>query len=143
MNIQLRIMKEDDASVVTQLCSQLGYEIDVDQVQINIKLLAEKKNSEAFVTVHENKIVGWISVAYIVTIESLPHCEIRGLVIDEAYRKNNIGKMLIEKVKQWCAEKNCDRLRVRCNVKRKDTHAFYTHLGFSEKKEQKVFEINV
>lgn len=136
-------MKEEDAKVVTHLCKQLGYEISAEQVQKNIKSFFTKENSDAFVAVYENKVVGWITVAHTVTIESPPFCEIRGLVVDEQYRNNKIGTMLIEKSKQWCADRNCNRLRLRCNVIRKEAHNFYLHLGFIEKKEQKVFEINV
>jgi len=143
MEFFLREMNYEDASQVMHLSQQLGYNISLVDTQKNIEAIAKQNNSKAFVAVHKNKVVGWISVAYNVTIASLPHCEIRGLVVDEAYRKNNLGKMLVEKVKQWCKEKNCNRLRLRCNVIRKETHAFYTHLGFDEKKEQKVFEIDV
>ena len=91
----------------------------------------------------ENKVIAWISIGYTISPGSLPFCEIRGLIVDKKYRKNSIGKMLVEKARQWCREKNCSRLRVRTNIKRTDTHAFYLHLGFTEKKEQKVFDLNV
>lgn len=143
MEIFLRTMIADDAETVTHLSKQLGYEISIDQTSKNIDSILKEENCEAFVAVHDKKVVGWITVAFTTTIESPPFCEIRGLVVDEQYRKNNIGKMLIEKVKQWCREKKCERLRLRCNVKRTDTHKFYLHLGFTEKKEQKVFEISL
>ena len=136
-------MKTADAEAVARLSKQLGYEVSVEQTEKNIQDVIPNENSDAFVAVHENKIVGWISVAYMVTLESSPCCEIHGLVVHEQYRKKNIGKMLIEKTKQWCKEKNCERLRLKCNVIRKEAHKFYEHLGFIEKKEQKVFEINV
>ncbi|MEO8712724.1 MAG: GNAT family N-acetyltransferase [Parafilimonas sp.] len=143
MDIVLRTINLNDAEAAAHLSKQLGYEISAIQIIDNITAIIESKNDEAFVAIHENKVVGWIGVAYTIILESLPSCVIRGLIVDEKYRKKNIGKMLIEKAKQWCAEKNCSRLRVRCNVTRKDTHAFYLHLGFTEKKEQKVFEIEV
>lgn len=136
-------MNTDHAASVTHLSKQLGYKISIAETANNIQLLLNKKDTEAFVAVHENNIVGWISVAYIVTVSSSPFCEIRGLVVDEAYRKKNIGKLLIEKVKQWCRAQNCERLRLRCNMKRKETHDFYLHLGFTKMKEQTVFEIEV
>ena len=143
MEIVLRPINSDDAEAAAHLSKQLGYEISAAQMVDNIKAILQSNNDEAFVAIHENKVVGWIGIAYTIILESLPFCEIRGLVVDEKYRKKNIGKMLIEKAKQWCKEKDCNRLRLRCNVIRKETHAFYIHLGFAEKKEQKVFEIDV
>ncbi len=143
MNIEVRSMKKEDAVAVMNLCGQLGYQITAGEVQTNIHLFSQKEDAAAFVAVHENMVAGWITVAYVLSVSSSPVCEVRGLVVDEKYRKNNIGTTLIEHVKQWCKEKNCGKLRLRCNVKRKETHAFYLHLGFTEKKEQKVFEINV
>ena len=143
MNIEIRLMQQEDADAVTTLCHQLGYQITAEQVKQNIQLFLVQEDIAALVAVHENKVVGWISVAYVLSISSLPVCDIRGLVVDGNLRRNNIGSKLIEHVKQWCEKKNCNKLRLRCNAKRKEAHAFYLHLGFAEKKEQKVFEIDV
>jgi GNAT superfamily N-acetyltransferase len=143
MEINLRVMSIDDAVTVVALSKQLGYEISVAQTKDNIAAVALSPDNGAFVAMHENNIAGWINITYSVLIESQSFCEIRGLIVDEKYRKNNIGKLLIGKAIEWSKEKHCDRLRVRCNVKRDDAHSFYRHLGFAEKKEQKVFEINI
>jgi GNAT superfamily N-acetyltransferase len=65
------------------------------------------------------------------------------LVIDQYYRGKGIGKMLIEQAKQWAKEKGNNKLKLRCNVKRTETHLFYQHLDFMETKEQKTFELNI
>jgi len=143
MEILLREMKYEDAEQVMHLSKQLGYDISLEQTEDNLKYLARLKDNELFVAVHDSKIIGWIHVAVVAAIESLPFYEIRGVVVDEQYRHNKTGKLLVEKVKQWCSEKHYNRLRVRSNIKRKDAHAFYTHLGFIEMKEQKVFEMTV
>jgi GNAT superfamily N-acetyltransferase len=142
MEISLRKINVGDSEEVAQLSKQLGYEVSIEQTKYNITATLENKHCQAYVAIFENKVVGWIFVAHIILIESPAFCEIRGLVVDDKYRRHNIGKLLVEKVKQWCKEKS-DKLRVRCNVKRKDAHTFYEHVGFTEKKEQKVFEIGI
>ena len=139
MEIILRVMNINDAEAVAALSKQLGYEVSVAQTKDNIAAVLLSPDNEAFVAMHENNIVGWINITHSVLIESSPFCEIRGLIVDEKYRKNNIGKLLIEKAIEWSKEKHCKRLRVRCNVKRDDTHSFYRHLGFAEKKGTKSF----
>ena len=143
MEILLREVHSDDAKQVMVLCKQLGYEISLSAVKRNVEILNKENDNKVFVAEYEHAVIGWIGVAYVLTIQSIPFCEVRGLVVDEQFRKNNVGKLLIEKAARWCKEKGCSILRVRCNIKREPIHSFYRHLGFSEKKEQKVFEIHV
>ncbi len=143
MEISIRTMQAADSAAVNALTGQLGYTIDTEQVKHNLEMLLNDNNAAAFVAVFNNQVAGWITVAGVVTLESLPYCEIRGLVVDEQLRNKQIGKALIEKTKQWCRDKNRERLRVRCNVVRNASHAFYLYLGFKEKKEQKIFEMDV
>ena len=143
MEILLREVHSDDSRQVMILCKQLGYKISLSTVKRNIEILNKENDNKVFVAEYEHAVIGWIGVAYVLTIQSIPFCEVRGLVVDEQFRKNNIGKLLVERAAKWCKEKGCTTLRVRCNVKREPIHSFYRHLGFSEKKEQKIFEINV
>src|SRR5689334_7795286 len=132
MEILIRQMSEMDVTAVTLLSEQLGYPLPEAQILQNMKAVLENKDHDAFVAVHENKVVGWIGVAQAILIVIPPYCEINGLVIDQYYRGKGIGKMLIEKAKQWGKEKGNNKLRLRCNVKRTETHLFYQHLGFME-----------
>ena len=141
--VTIRTMHVKDADAVNALTKQLGYAISVEQTKINIEAIANNKYCEAFVAVFKNEVVAWVTVASVVTLESLPFSEIRGLVVDEQVRGKNIGRLLIDEVKQWCYDKKLERLRIKCNVLRKEAHAFYLHLGFIEKKEQKIFELTV
>ena len=141
--ITIRTMLITDAEMVNALTKQLGYNISAAQTKNNIEAILNNKYCEEFVAIFNNKVAGWITVMSVVTLESHPFCEVRGLVVDEALRNRRIGKMLIEKVMQWSREKNAERLVVKCNAIRKEAHAFYRYLGFNEKKEQKVFEIYV
>ncbi|MEZ4686960.1 MAG: GNAT family N-acetyltransferase [Bacteroidia bacterium] len=63
--------------------------------------------------------------------------------VDEGHRGQGIGRGLIEALAKWAKEKGNYRMRVRCNVKRKETHDFYKRLKFRELKEQKVFEVEL
>jgi GNAT superfamily N-acetyltransferase len=141
--IFIRNLDISDAAGVSGLSLQLGYNIPEGETQRNIQLMLENEDTAAFAAVANNELAGWITVACVISLTSAPVCEVRGLVVDEHYRKNNIGRMLVEKVIEWSRQKQCGRLRIRCNVKREDAHKFYRHLGFTEHKQQKVFEIDI
>ena len=137
MNVLIRQMQITDATVAAKLSEQ------VDQMTGNIKTVISNKDHDAFVAVHNDEVIGWIGLTYSFSLESPPHCEIRGLVVSDKYRGQGIGRKLIERTKQWAKEKGVDKLRLRCNVKRTETHLFYEHLGFKETKQQKSYEIAI
>jgi len=143
MEIVIRSIVEQDAERVNELSRQLGYKMSIEQTLANIRAVLLAKGHTAFVALHEHKIIGWVGVAEALQIEAAPFCEIRGLIVDEEYRAQGIGKLLIEKVKQWSKETGNKTLRLRCNMIRKEAHLFYRHLGFKEIKEQKVFEMHI
>ena len=136
-------MTANDAKAVSTLSKQLGYPLSVEQTLQNINAVLQSKDHTAFVAEYENKIVGWIGASQAIMIEVMPHCEINGLVIDQDHRGMGIGKLLVDKVKQWAREKNITKLGLHCNIKRKDAHLFYEHLGFAEIKQQKNYVINI
>ena len=136
-------MTANDGGTVNALSKQLGYFLSIEQTLQNINSVLQSKDHTAFVAEYENKIVGWIGVAQAIMIEVMPHCEISGLVIDEHHRGRGIGKLLIDKVKQWAKEKGNNMIGLHCNIKRTEAHLFYQHLDFTELKQQKNFVINI
>lgn len=143
MKIFLREMSAKDAEAVNALSKQLGYPLSIEQTLQNINTVLQSKEHTAFVAEYENKIVGWIGAAQAIMIEVAPHCEVNGLVIDEHHRGMGIGRLLIDKVKQWAKEKGNDKIGLHCNVKRAKAHLFYQHLGFTEIKQQKNFVLDI
>jgi GNAT superfamily N-acetyltransferase len=92
------------------------------------------------VALQDEKIIGWIQAGLVYRLETEPFVEIGGLVVEAAYRGQGIGKKLVERVQQWSVANGQVTLRVRSNTKRREAHQFYRALGFTEAKEQKVFE---
>jgi GNAT superfamily N-acetyltransferase len=143
MDISARQMSSEDAAVVAALSRQLGYPLSSQQILENINAVRRSKDHCAFVAIYESRVVGWIGLAQAIMIESMPFCEINGLVIDENHRGKGIGKLLVEKAKQWAKEKGNETLRLRCNVKRIEAHEFYRRLGFKETKQQTAFVLDL
>jgi GNAT superfamily N-acetyltransferase len=143
MKITIREMTANDAKAVNTLSTQLGYPLSIEQTLQNIIAVLQSKDHTAFVAEYENEILGWIGASQAIMIEVMPYCEINGLVIDKDHRGMGVGKLLVNKVKQWAKEKNNNKVGLRCNVKRTEAHLFYEHLGFAEIKQQKKFMINI
>ena len=141
--IQIREISEKDAESVAALSTQLGYESDIKQTSARIKRINNSNENCVFVALLDGEVVGWIHGFYTLRIESDPFIEIGGLIVDEKYRNLKIGKQLIENVNIWAKKHQVEKLKVRCNIKRSESHKFYEQLGFKENKRQIAFEMNV
>jgi GNAT superfamily N-acetyltransferase len=140
MKITIKEIEIKDAGAITGLTRQLGYESTEDQTAQRIKNILNNPQHFACAAIVENEIVGWIHAFISIHLESDPFVEIGGLVVDESFRGKGIGKNLIGEVTQWARRNDFDKLRVRSNTKRNETHQFYLNLGFAITKEQKVFD---
>ncbi|NII85079.1 MULTISPECIES: GNAT family N-acetyltransferase [unclassified Pedobacter] len=140
--VQIREISEKDAESVATLSTQLGYESDVKQTSARIKHINNSNENCAFVALVDGKVVGWIHGFYTLRLESDPFVEIGGLIVDENYRNLKIGKQLIENVNTWAKKHQVKKLKVRCNIKRTESHRFYEQIGFKENKRQLAFEMN-
>ena len=143
MEIQIEPITLRHAQAVQKLSQQLGYAPFLNEIENNIKEVIINNDHVAFVAIANDEVAGWIHAFRGFLLESNPFIEIGGLIVDEKYRSGGIGKKLVERIKQWCAEKQISTLRVRSQLKRKEAHQFYLANGFTEIKEQKVFQINL
>jgi GNAT superfamily N-acetyltransferase len=85
------------------------------------------------------QVVGWIHGAEQWILESEPNCEILGLVVDQDFRAQGVGRTLVAAVEAWATERGLASIRVRSNVARAESHPFYERLGFSRIKSQHVY----
>lgn len=136
-------MNVTDAEAVNRLSEQLGYALSPEETTANLQRVLAENGHACFVATLGQDVVGWIHCYLSLQIETKAVAVIGGLVVDEQQRNKGIGKLLVERVKEWCCEKQVYSLRLRSNVKRTDAHRFYERLGFVVLKEQKAFELKL
>ena len=61
-----------------------------------------------------------------------PWAILENMVVDSRYRRQGIGRLLIEYALNFCREANCCRVQLLSNKKRKEAHQFYRSLGFED-----------
>ena len=139
--ITYREIKPEDISQVVDLIKQLGYKVTALELKTRLNEIMLNNKGTVFIAENvEQKIVGCVQAMVDTRLAGGTFGEIVSLVTDESVRGQGIGKRLIEESINWLKAKGQTRLRVRCNSIRNDTHKFYNHLGFVEKKSQKIFE---
>lgn len=142
MPIQIRQAGMSDSISLARLCNQLGYPISVQDLAGNMRIILCDSEQQLWVADLNGRVEGWLHAAIRFTMEAPPYAEIMGLIVDENHRGKGIGKILTESAIHWARARGVHKLRVKTNTIRKDAHQFYEKLGFTQTKEQKVYDYN-
>jgi GNAT superfamily N-acetyltransferase len=127
---RLREAKPADAPRLVELIDELGPKIDEKTVRANLAAL-KKAGELPLVATLGNQVVGLIGRHAMVTVHRpAPVGRIPILVVTAEARGQDIGRMLVEAVENWCRDQGCEIIEVTSNDRRGDAHAFYRHLGY-------------
>ncbi len=141
--MQMIVCKEFEAKYaeqVSRLLNQLGYNVSSDELPTRTESIRENNKGTVFLAIEEEKVLGCIHTMVVSRLAEGTCGEVVSLVVDEYMRGKGIGKFLLEKSINWLKERGQTKVRIRCNAIRDEAHKFYSHLGYTEKKSQKVFE---
>jgi GNAT superfamily N-acetyltransferase len=143
MEFITRYAEAGDVEEINRLSEQWGYPSTHEKMKRCLQEILENKDHVVFVLTNQHQITGWIHGIYSLRIESGSFVEIGGLVIDLAFRRRGLGKLLVDKIIEWSLSRNCRTIRVRCNIIRKEANAFYHSIGFEEIKQQWVYDMKL
>ncbi|MFL5808408.1 MAG: GNAT family N-acetyltransferase [Flavisolibacter sp.] len=120
-----------DINPIIELISQLGYEINKEQVASNLHLY-EKLQGFVFVCEEEQRIIAFASGCFIPLFHSNEMMfRITALCVHDSKRGAGVGKELIQKLEEVCRKKDCNYIEVTSGPQRKtDAHVFYENLGY-------------
>lgn len=93
----------------------------------------ENIDSVHFAVFNHNSIVGGVSLIKNGTnkIKSLNNIQLRGMGVYEAFQKNKIGTLLIEKVELYCIKNNIEFIWMNARL---EATAFYLKNGYTKTK---------
>jgi len=138
---RLRAAKPADAAALARLATQLGY--PSTEAQMARRLTALLPRADHWLGVAEagepGQVVAWLHASLVCALESDPHAEILGLVVDEQCRGLGIGQQLVVAASRWARDQGMESIWVRSNLVRRQAHHFYRRLGFADIKAQQVF----
>ena len=137
MNNLCRTYHHDDLEALRRLMLELGYSIELNELDKNVNEVY-KKDGEIFVAEEDENVVGCVCVLMDARLAEGVYAEIVSLIVSEKVRGKGIGKQLVQEAETW-ASKRANKIRVRANEIRKGAHAFYQKQGYEEIKTQKVF----
>ena len=137
--VEIREAQPQDCARIAKLAGQLGYPSSVSEIAQRLDGMKHSNEHVVFVAQLGNEIAGWLGAYLGRMVEADARAEISGLVVDERYRSQGVGPLLLDRAEQWAREKGCRTIGLRSNVVRDRAHAFYERRGYKHTKTQKSF----
>jgi len=136
----VRRAAEHDADAVALLAGDLGYPASAETMRIRIRAVSESPSDSLFVAADSAGVsVGWLHAHAAQLIEAGFRVEILGLVVSPIARRAGIGRALVAEAERWAWSIGAEVVVVRSNVKREESHTFYSALGYIPVKTQLVY----
>ena len=138
-NVVIREASNKDIPVVLGLLYHLGRpkpqkDSDVDTFRRLVKKYVEQPDKKIIVAeLNDVEIVGAVSIMLLPRLNRTTlEMYIPELIVLEKYRNRKIGTQLVNYCIRLAKEKKCHRIRLESGNQRKDSHQFYTSLGFEQ-----------
>jgi GNAT superfamily N-acetyltransferase len=140
---QVKIKRAEikDAERIVTLGEQLGYSLTIKQVKQRFEKI---QNNDAHIiyvaSLSNDHVVGWAH-AYICDLLIMPtQAMLLGLVVDQDYHHQGIGRYLMQQIEAWAALAGCEEVMLHSNIKRKEAHLFYEKIGYTNIKQSLAFQ---
>ena len=85
-------------------------------------------------------VVGTATVSERPALLAVRRAEIESVVVEDEYRGNGIGALLVQAAEAWARRRGCTTVRLLSNVVRERAHRFYGRLGYDVLKTEHVFQ---
>ena len=144
MNITIREATYQDVEAIACLNREaMGYDYPAEDTARKLAMILRSNRDKVFVAVMGNCIVGYIhandyDVLYFPTMKN-----IMGIAVGSAYRRQGIGRMLLNAVECWAKETGAEGIRLVSGANRTDAHKFYIDCGFEGGKQQLNFKKHI
>jgi GNAT superfamily N-acetyltransferase len=120
------------------LVTQWGYPADRDAIARRLCRMTGDADITLVAVVHA-EVAGWVHVGLYPTLAADDAAELRGLVVDEKWQRQGVGRQLMHAAEEWALRHGCRTIYVRSRISRREAHAFYRHLGYRQIKTSFTF----
>ena len=137
--VEIRIASDNDVAIILGMLYELGrpkpqIDSDVDVFRKLVKkYIADSDKIILLAVSNDTKIIGMVSIVFLSRLNrDTLEMYIPELVVLEKYHRQGIGNKLIQSCISLAEEKKCHRIRLESGNQRKESHQFYTDLGFEQ-----------
>ena len=136
--MEIRELNEGDLESLIKLYEQLDGRNGEFAVEAALPIwkneIAENPNIKYFGAVENGKVVSTCFCAIIPNLTRLGGAIgfIENVVTDKDFRKQGLGKKVMDKAIEFAREKNCYKVILESGAWRTEAHQFYRNLGFDD-----------
>ncbi|MCC2626291.1 MAG: GCN5-related N-acetyltransferase [Burkholderiales bacterium] len=142
MVIAIRKVKVEDADIISDLISELGYPIPIQNMKIRLETYINLNNHHAYVAIVNNKVVGVISFSIIEWLHiNGKSTRVTALVIDKQQQRKGIGTALLNYTENISITLGCDNIELTSSLRRVESgaHDFYKSRGYINMLQDKAY----
>ena len=137
--VEIRRASDNDIPIILGMLYELGrpkpqIDSDVDVFRKLVKKYITDSDKIILLAVSNGtKIIGMVSIVFLSRLNrDTLEMYIPELVVLEKHHRQGIGKKLIQSCISLAEEKKCHRIRLESGNQRKESHQFYSSLGFEQ-----------
>jgi len=128
----IREAETKDAPVLSHLLGQLGY-LTSNESSLEKITAYSQEGYKMLMAESDQKVIGFISLHWYVS----PHLpgpvgRITAFCIDETVRSQGKGTILLNAAEQFFKKIDCFKIEVTSNLKRTETHQYYSKLRYEQ-----------
>ena len=123
-------MTRSDVEQCRSLLTQLGYEMAEAELERRFSEVSAAPEHSVLVAETAGRVVGLMHIFARPAIENPREAVIQAIVVDEASRRDGIGRQLMSAAERWGSECGCRSVVLSSNNVRAPAHAFYAALGY-------------
>ena len=137
--VEIRAASDNDIPIILGMLYELGrlkpqIDSDVDVFRkLAKKYITDSDKIILLAVSNGTKIIGMVSIMFLSRLNrDTLEMYVPELVVLEKHHRQGIGKKLIQSCISLAEEKKCHRIRLESGNQRKESHQFYSSLGFEQ-----------
>jgi GNAT superfamily N-acetyltransferase len=131
IEVKVREAQLKDIKDISNLCSQFGFPADEAAITNRLSLIGKYPNQVLYAAeAKAGRVVGWVHAYEAPSLLSDATVEVGGLIVDQKYRRQGVGRALMTAVEKWTTERGFNEVLLATRIDRVDAQAFYKALGY-------------
>ncbi|HSC69160.1 MAG TPA: GNAT family N-acetyltransferase [Cellvibrio sp.] len=123
-----------DAESIAKLYAQLNTLSSASVLAERIEVIAKSQNTHLLVCDDSGEIIATALVCLCddVMYQSQPFAVVENVVVSANYKREGIGKSMMDYVEAFCLERDCSKIMLQTSSKNHDARDFYTAMGYDQ-----------
>jgi GNAT superfamily N-acetyltransferase len=130
MTIVIREMEPKDIPACRLLLSQLGYDLNPQEVMQRYEAVKEKRDHAVFVGEQHGQVIALLHLYERPAFDKPPELVVQALVVDQNWRGKGVGRSMMNMAEHWALNGGFSSIALTSSISRSDAHSFYKRIGF-------------